>query len=184
MKDHRSLDEQQREFYQYVGVAITEWAHVDEELFNICVSALKCEKHLAAIVYYRINTIYGRLLLVDELITTVFPKPERKDGGHVSAIQQQWIDAKKLIDDELSRRNQLAHCPLGPMVDISESNDPEKPFAITDIWYASYVSGSERLRGKATKKDLTIADVKNHIQQVNLIVHQVREFRRALAALP
>jgi hypothetical protein len=51
------LDEQAREFFYHLGIAITDWAHIDEQLFHICAGILKTNTGHAAIIYYRIQTI-------------------------------------------------------------------------------------------------------------------------------
>jgi hypothetical protein len=59
--------EQQKEFYWLLGIEITIWAQLEEQLFNMCAQVLKAARHHVAIVYYRTPTLDARLTLVDEL---------------------------------------------------------------------------------------------------------------------
>src|SRR2546421_3776939 len=78
------------EFYMYVGLCITAWAKVDEELFDILVDVLGTTRQLGSIIYYRITMLSGRLALVDELTLSVLPKSEKKNGGHHHALVVEW----------------------------------------------------------------------------------------------
>lgn len=110
------FDEREREFYRHIGIAITEWAFLEDELFHICASILKAAQHHTAIIYYRTPTLDGRLSLVDELASTVFPNPERNSGGHPHEAAKLWKEIAKSIRDGLAIRRQLAHSPCAQVV--------------------------------------------------------------------
>jgi hypothetical protein len=177
-----ALDEQAREFFYYAGVAITDWAHINEQLFHVCADILKTNMDHVAIIYYRIQTIGGRITLIDELAQTVFPKPERKNGGHPHPTATVW---KKLLADirtELSVRNQLVHSPSTPMTDRIQQSDGR--VVITDAWWASYISATEQLRSSSgPRKDLRIDDVKDHIKKAGSLFIRLRNFRGELSKL-
>ncbi|HEX4201218.1 MAG TPA: hypothetical protein VHY59_06845 [Chthoniobacterales bacterium] len=168
------LDEQSREFHYRLGSAITEWAHIEAELFEICASVLNAAKHHVAIVYYRTPTLDARLKLTDELVGTLFP--ERKPGAHPTRAEKEWKSITKKMGDELPTRNQLAHSPASPMVDTTDGN----PFKITDIWFASNMSRTEKLRGRKIPQDLKVEDIKSHIGRVGTIQMDLRSFRSAM----
>jgi hypothetical protein len=146
MASFDTIAEQVREFYYFVGVAVTDWAHIDQELFRICADILKSDGQHVAIVFYRTPTLSARLNLVDELIHTIFPKPTRKSGAHPSESEKIWNKLYNDINEVLSVRNQLAHSPSGPL--IERSGEPPVPHGITDVWFASYMSATEKLRGR------------------------------------
>lgn len=75
----KQRDSQDDQFHKMVGFCITEWAHVDELIFDIfhqCVGPLK----QCAIIYYRTPGLEMRLGLTDEIVKAVLPKPARKSG--------------------------------------------------------------------------------------------------------
>src|SRR3954469_23929665 len=86
------------EFYSYVGLCITAWAKVDEELFDILVDVLGVNRELTSIIYYRITMLSGRVGLIDELTTSVLPKPTKRDGGHSQPLMKQWVDLRKEVE--------------------------------------------------------------------------------------
>jgi hypothetical protein len=175
------LSDEEREFLHQVGRAITDWAQIDQRLFQIFAAILKSSKQHAAILYYRTNTIGGRLVLVDELVKTVLPPKDPPDGGHDHPITIEWKKLNGAISDALQVRNQLAHSPSGPMVDTEDK--PEGGFAITDIWWASYMSDTEKLLGRPPKPELKVGDVKDHVQVVGQLWIRLRIFENTLSTL-
>lgn len=71
------------EFHQQVGMCITAWANVNQQLFNICFDILGSTKDRVSIVFYSSPTIATRLRLVDELVLSVLPKREKKTGATI-----------------------------------------------------------------------------------------------------
>jgi hypothetical protein len=70
-----------------------------------------------------------------------------------------------------------------PHATFDPTSDPTN-ITITDVWWASYVSRTEKMRGKPPKKDLKIEDVKAHIAKVNQLWFALRDFRDELSKLP
>jgi len=178
-----TINEQAKEFLYSVGEAITEWATIDEQLFLIFTDVLRTDQHLSAIIYYRTNTLGARLSLVDELVRAVCPKPARKSGGHVSKVEEHWTARKTEMDDLLATRNHLAHSPASPHATFDPNSD-SRNVTITDVWWASYVSRTEKMRGRPPKKDLKINDVKAHLGKVHQLWMKLRDFRDELSKLP
>jgi hypothetical protein len=178
MASSDTIDEKATEFYSLVGVAVTDWAHIDQELFRICANILKSHEQHSAIVYYRTPTLSARLTLVDELINTIFPKPSKKSGAHISQSEKMWAKLRTDINDELSVRNQLAHSPSGLM--IESPGEPIMPHWVTDVRFASYMSATEKLRGRLdTRKELRVDDVKDHLKKVKDLFIRLRNFRES-----
>lgn len=51
---------------------------------------------------------------------------------------------------------------------------------VVDVWFASYISATEKLRGRpadSSRRDLKIDDVKNHINAMGDIIKRLRDFR-------
>jgi hypothetical protein len=161
-----SVSDEEREFFYQLGSAVTEWAKIDELLFHICEKILKISKKHTAIIYYRNNTLGGRYLLVDELVKASLPD------------NKSWSEISKNIVERLRFRNQLAHSPSGPRAEIKHGQGDS--WHITDFWWASYTSISERYRGKEPSPDIKINDIKSHIQDLALIWMQLRQFETQL----
>jgi len=169
------LGEMSKEFLFYLGLAITEWAHIETELFHICAGILRAALEHVAIIYYRTPTLDARLSLTDELAKSKFPKPARISGGHPSPEEKKWNALIGEIRDELAIRRQLAHSPAAPTLETR----PTDEFWIADIWFSSYISNMEKLRGgkAANTKPLKIDDVKNHIGRLGKLVSRLNDFR-------
>jgi len=178
-----TINEKAREFLYTVGEAITEWATIDERLFLIFTDVLRTDQHLAAIIYYRTNTLGGRLALLDELIRAICPKPSRESGAHASEVERHWTARKKEMVNLLATRNHLAHSPASPHATFDSDSDPTN-ITVTDVWWASYVSRTEKMRGAAPKKDIKINDVKDHLQKVHQLWMSLHVFRDELSKLP
>lgn len=177
------IREQAKDFFYYIGVLITDWAQIDEHLFKIFSGVLETKPHLAAILYYRTNTLSGRLQMTSELVHTLFPK--YKSGEQPSELEKTWRILKNAIEDALEIRNQLAHSPASPQAEFSPNpTDPNKPPVITDVWWASYTSGTEKMRGKPAKQDLKLDDIKTHLKEVTRLYMEIRTFWTRLPREP
>jgi hypothetical protein len=174
MPPYRPIAEVSQEFYNAVGMAITEWANIDAELFHVCAAILKTAQHHVAIIYYRTPTLDTRLTLTDDLARSLFPK--LKSGEHATAPEKAWSALRTDIKGELPIRNQLAHSPAAPNVEFGERNKAGYPVSITDVWFASFTSATEKLRGR-TEKELRLGDVKSHIVKVGAFINRLRNFR-------
>jgi hypothetical protein len=171
------VGEEEKEFLHQLGGAITDWAAIDERLFNICVAVLKTNKRLSAVIYYRNNTLGSRLVLVDELLKVTFPKAN-PNGGHDHSLIVTWSKLYKEINDELNVRNRLAHSTAGPMV--TTSDNPDGSFSITDIWWGSYVGHSETLRKGTTPPELKLEHITRHRQSVARFFMELWDFQHTL----
>jgi hypothetical protein len=174
-----AVDEDEKEFFSQVGGAITDWAAIDERLFNICADVLKTDRRLSAVVYYRNTTLGARLVLVDELLKATFPK-ENPSGGQDHPMIVTWSKLYKPINDELNVRNRLAHSTAGRMV--TASDNPDGSFAITDAWWGSYISLGEKLRKGTAPPELRLKDVTNHRRAVGRFFTALWNFQIALGA--
>jgi hypothetical protein len=179
-----TISPKEREFFYTVGVALTDWAQIDEQLFRLCGVVLKSADRHVAIVYYRTPTLRARVELVDELVRSTFPKPTRKSGDHASGNEKKWKDLKTDIIDALEIRNQLAHSPASPMAEFSKPPYDTRSPVMTDTWWASYESGTQRMRGKSpAKRDLKVDDVKTHLATVSNLYMRLCNLREEFSKL-
>jgi hypothetical protein len=158
-------------FMMWLGSCITEWAKVEEQMFKFCADILGMSTEHTAIIYYRTFTLEGRLSLIDELIDTVIPKPENGKHRHIDG--RTWEGLLKNIKENMPVRNQLAHCPVGPVMRETKQSDSRK---IT-LEFESYPHHHEVARGRTTKKNLVIGDLKNHFMAVSALHDRLRMFR-------
>jgi hypothetical protein len=179
-----SLSEQAQPFFYTVGLAVTEWAKIDEELFHICADALRTHGRLAAIVYYRANAIGLRLVLVDELVRAIICPEKRASGEHPNDMENDWKEIKLVADSLLPLRNQLAHSPASPRTEFIDNAEPGKPPVMADPWWAVYMGRTEELRGRDVKPEIRLDDIKKHIRSLEYLWHKMRDFRDSFARFP
>jgi hypothetical protein len=179
------------EFYMYVGLCITAWAKIDEELFDILVDVLETSREKASIIYYRINMLAGRMGLVDELTTSILPKPEKKNGGHHHPLVIEWTNLRKAVEGLFSTRTQIAHHPTenrlafrwkhnGEMVQVADGTTVSLNDVTWSNSYSIYVGQAERLRGRHEQvKPLTADELSMHCQHVQAAAQKLENFRAA-----
>ncbi len=173
----------EREFFAEVGGAITDWAAIDHLLFRIFNSVLKAEMRHAAVIYYRVNTLSGRISLVSDMLATILPPPNPPNKATPNPVSVAWRGLSNDMNKALAVRNQLAHSPAGAMGETGRK--PDGTFGVTDVWWGSYMSHTEKLRGKERdEKELRIHDVRKHRRAVGQFWMRLRAFQLALSALP
>jgi hypothetical protein len=152
-------------FFQWVGIAITQWAHIEDQLFMICHKCLRTRLDLASIVYYRTPTLDARLKLADELLGANLPERQPKNGGHDHPDLIQWIAIRKNLEGLLTTRRRIAHHPMRAELD----------YETTDGYLVHIeTSFAEELRGKGAKL--------SPLKQEDLVEH-VMKLQDALGAL-
>lgn len=182
----KTMQELGDEFLQMIGNCITEWAAVEEQLFEICLMCLGSPRDRAAIVYYRTPSIDARLSLADELVKAALPKRTRKDGGHDHADVAHWRELEKECRGLLPVRNRIAHHPVGPRFMMRGgfgsagflARGMEPPKLTTETWFEIYVSQNEQLReGAAKKRPLRIKALWDHLLATDRIKGGLHQFR-------
>ena len=153
----KSMNELGAEFYTLMGNAISNWARVEAYLFKICRAALGATSQRTAIVYGRTPTIESRRLLVDDLLATRFPV-RRQNGGSEHPDSREWKSISISMQGLLPVRNQIAHRPMEPHLDWTESADGGVGKA--DLWFEITTSEHERERYGGPKGSLNVADLK------------------------
>jgi hypothetical protein len=177
------------EFYMYVGLCITAWAKVEDELFDICVDALGCTQERASIVYYRTPSLSGRIELIDELIVTALPR-RTKDGDREHEDVKRWKALKKTLLGMMSIRNKIAHHPVNHAVamrfrDTGDLIPRGQPVPLENLDFQNsywiHRSKAEGLRGRDRgQPPLKTDDLSMHCAQVELTVPKIKTFRTAI----
>jgi hypothetical protein len=187
-------DARSDELHKWIGYSITAWAKVEERLFELCWRSLGSSKERAAIVYFKTPSLAGRISLVDELIKTVLPKPERKDGAHHHQDVITWTNLRKKIEPEFATRRRIAHHPAGyrkVIAEIRPSDEPPGELAAGVVhmkvahevgeFYRPeiYMSENEILRGKGVIDDpLFIGAVQSYSERINSLADELQHFLR------
>jgi hypothetical protein len=174
-----------REFYTYVGRAITEWASVDDVLFGVfrgCIGPLTA----SAIIYYRTPGLDTRFQLTDELVTATIQPLPKKPGSHTNPDLVAWKAAIEGYQALLAVRRRIAHQPiqLGSLsaTDQNELNAAIAKFSTTGEWSAplptfEIFARHERRRTKEQgKPPLKVDDLKQHVQDVAALTLRLRVF--------
>jgi hypothetical protein len=154
-----------REFYQWVGQCITEWANVEHQLFRLCNFALGAGPECAAIIYYRTPTLARRLELVEELIQTKLPRRRKADGGHDHLLVTEWTTIIKNVKALLQTRNFIAHQPHKPEHWIWIDEDSVEATS----WVEIYRNFHERMTKKSKKSIMAYSLPSHHAQLLKVI---------------
>lgn len=173
----KSWQELGDEFHSMVGVCITEWANVDNELFRIfqkCVGPYdQC-----AIIYYRTPGLDARLNLTDEIVLSVLPPKDRESGGHDHPDVKAWKTAREGFTQLLSIRRRIAHHPVQIRTESVASGSVlgagvvgqivfGQPSTPPPSWFELYESAHEGRRGRGgPKPPLRLEDLAEHLTEV------------------
>jgi hypothetical protein len=172
------------EFHLMIGNCIAAWAEVDDELFRIfrdCVGPYE----QCAIVYYRMPGLDVRLGCTSELVESVFPKPERRSGGHPHESVKRWRKVQGTFLDLLSVRRRIAHQPVGVrmsfpkrLVHLKSLNKTalERYGLGADSWLEIYMSERERVRAGKEIPGLDLNALKTHLSDVVRLRDSLRDF--------
>jgi hypothetical protein len=161
------------EFMAMVGNCIAEWANVEDALFRVCWQCLGCPQQQAAIVFYQIPTVEGRMRLVNELVLSLLPLKEPPSGGHDHADVTWWKKIEGDFKDLQQVRGRIAHHRVAIRFDARGHGEPPAS------WFEIYVSQTQAARGRAADlrlPPLTIDDLREHLRQVNFVEASLSQF--------
>lgn len=100
--------------YLMIGRCISEWANIEETLFDIFCMVLSTHTTLAAIVFYKTPTLDSRRTLMSELIEAHFPTTP---GKPTHKFLKEWREISGQIEELLPYRNLMAHHPVDKVRD-------------------------------------------------------------------
>lgn len=167
-------------FMTYLGLCITDWADIEEQLFGICAEILQTTPAKAAVVYFRTPSLSGRIDLVDELLAVAISA--EKDDKQAKAHAKEWNSLYKAIRSELSIRNQLAHSPIRPVF-VGSVIDWHSYFN-RKVQFESSAGAFELMRPKGNKKKpLTVDDMKIYLGRLSALFVRLRSFREGVLPL-
>lgn len=159
------------ELLRNIGRCITQWADIEEKLFEICVLALKAPRKQVAIVYYKTPSLDARLTLLAELVGAIIPP--RKSGEHSSQIEKKWKNLTLRIKKLLPERNALAHFPIKEI--FVPTNNPNGPPTKSKLSIRPH--RNERLRGrKISVEKMEPEDLPRHLAEAQELEMNLRVF--------
>ena len=165
----------------FLGMCITEWANIEAEIFEIFNSVLGTDLRHSAILFYSTPTLETRLALCTELLATVFPSPEKKDGGHKHRDHKTWDSLLVAIRKEMPIRNRLAHSPVAPYIQDKATNWYEYFSLGRAINFRLYTPLEKKHRSRhASDAPIELEDLKRHLKAVAGLVGELQRFRLAL----
>jgi hypothetical protein len=104
MSRTQTIQEKADKFCMYLGMCITEWSRVEDQLFKLCRDILATTTEQTAIIYYRTPTLDSRLDLAHERMDTIFPVPESGKHRH---------DDYKIWKEFTTRLKSICHSAIG-----------------------------------------------------------------------
>jgi len=175
-KSREYRQEDRDEFMALLGTCITEWAWIEEEVYQVCHRVLGTVSEHTSIIYYRTPTLEARLNLANELMATIFPKPE--NGKHPDSDSLVWSKLLGEIKDAMPVRNQLAHSPTGAAIFGFMDDETGEVSEGVEIKMQSYPRSQELARpGKPAKKELRSEDLATYLPMVRHLHTRLRTFR-------
>jgi hypothetical protein len=174
---HEFGKEQSAEFMALLGTCITEWAWIEEETYQVCAIVLGTAAEHTSIIYYRTPSLEARLNLADELMSTIFPKPETGKHPHFDAGI--WSKLILNIKDAMPLRNQLAHSPTAAGIWGMMDDETGEISEVVEIKMQNSPHAHEMWRpNKPKKKMLLKEDLERHLTDVRSLHERLQAFRR------
>jgi hypothetical protein len=175
MRDHSAilaLHNEASAFFEALGRCIAEWAFVDEQLFLIFRDCIGLHEQ-SAIIYYRTPGLDLRLTLTNEIVISVLPHQESKDGGHDHETVKAWREITKNFRDLLPVRRRLAHHP------VDWKGDELIGSHGLGISLQVHVGKHEIFReNSSVLSPLTIADLRKHLSSVKRLGNFLNDYSR------
>jgi len=189
LTDDPSPSKQYDEFYKWVGICIKVWAAVEDRMFDLCKLILKADPRQVSIIYYRTPTIDARLTLTADLMETVLPQRERKDGGHDHPDVVKWNKLVSETRDLLKIRNQIAHASIGIVISsriqLGDGTAKSGNSLIgQDSWLQVFTSKNEQLRSRTEKPPIKDSELPQHYATVQDLANRFSEFQKLLSGQP
>jgi hypothetical protein len=167
--------------YLMIGRCISEWANIEETLFDIFCLILSIETELAAIIFYKTPTLDSRRTLMTELIEARFPT---SPGKPPHRLLKEWRGISGEVETLVPYRNLMAHHPIDQVLD-------EKPIT---YFKSKFFTGwakkthkvetnkSEQLRKRAPRT-LYDLEMSNYFDEVRSLHLRIQNYRLSMQKL-
>jgi hypothetical protein len=186
-KSIANFNKRHDEFLRLIGLCITAWSRIEAMLFDLCQHALGASSQATAIVFYRTPTLDTRINLCDELLRTILPTPERKNGGHEHMLAGEWRRIKKTLQDLMPERNFMAHKGImhdaDPIIVEIGANRARIMNPNRKTWFELHL-GNEKMRPVDKRiTNLKIGDLKRHHAEVKKAFERLIAFEGGVLAM-
>jgi hypothetical protein len=159
------------QFFSRLGYAITRWAHVDRNLFEFCNFAMGTSKEITAVIFHRSPNIKDHLMLTDALMGYVLNKARLK----------KWEEIRKMVEDNLQFRNDLAHNPPVQVVHLmAVVGEPKFQVPPPKQWWEISTEPTKLLHKKGKPRKATKEDIVSHIKNVNVLLNAMWDLGKSL----
>jgi hypothetical protein len=169
VKLHPSREEYEKaetSFFYALGNCVNRWAFVDRQLYRLCRFGLDLNSRQTAIIYYRDAAFNRRLQLVDTSLRSILPKAQ---------VVTEWQPLNKRAFDLARTRNIFVHHPAKRL----GTSDGEKAVYIYSIHIEPYYRLAN-VPGLQGQKELSVADLEQHVIEVEKLENDLRAFHRKL----
>jgi hypothetical protein len=183
--DHPNTIKARDEFHREVGLAVTSWSNVDDQLFDICAAVTGTTRTEAAKKYSKAGMLGAKLKLVDKLVRSILPPTKATEPVHPDTAQ--WGAMVKELWAMTNIRARIAHQPVTETVmpRLKATDEPVPrgvPIPAGDIkygaWHSIYPGEAERLgRDQKDIKPLRLKDVIAHRDLVSEMERRLSDFR-------
>ncbi len=165
-----------------IGRCISEWAAIEETLFDIFCIVLGTEAVLASVVFYKTPTLDGRITLTNDLIDAIFPT---RAGGKPHPLVKEWKAIRQCHVDIVPYRNLMAHHPVDEVG--SGSFQISDLRSVYDLYGLSFhprtfkveTSKSDQLR-KRTVRSISDSEMSRYLPKVQALHGRLEAFRLSL----
>lgn len=163
-----------KNFFTVVGYAITQWAFIDEKLFEFFHFSLGVDKKKAATIFYGAQTISQHLAMTDKVMRMSLSQ------RHLNV----WTSIVSDINEHLPLRNHLAHDPhrYSPnetytLADLAQNRPSRRRLDPYEI-----VTAEPKLLAKKQWRQTRYPEIIGHIGAVFEIDRKLKELRAELPA--
>jgi hypothetical protein len=174
-------DEAEKEFYEWVGRCMKQWAKIEFYLFDICSMAISSNyRNVAAVIYWRQPGIDTRLTTITDLLNIRLPPTKGRNRVIENPEIARWNKLRIRMKEKLAPfRNFVAHQPAWHRFNVVDTPDGAK---FTEFWHTTQ-NHRDAERRPSEIKDPGVADMKAHCEKMDTLVAELRQLAEDLEPL-
>lgn len=166
-------------FHTWLGACVARWAVLESKVFDTCHLAMACDREIAAIAFYSLNSLHQKLALTDSaMIHRLRPAP-REPGRHDTSELQEWSKIKNRIGEQLVMRNFLVHQPSGVSLEMLNKLTVREALTSAEAWANATVilqQPDDKKRRDLKIKPIGLSSLKEHYQIVAWLVTDLSRY--------
>lgn len=181
-KHEMTMTKEAQKFYAALGQCISIWSHIEDRVFLICNLAIGSDESIAAIVFFRTNSLSGRITLTDEIVQQRLQPTPLKTGQHPPKLLKDWNKLHGKLTQHIKFRNFIAHQP--DRVDIETLWAIARARGATVAEFDRLYDESTLIQQHRADKDrrpmsltkVGLGEMADHLQTMNAIYERLNEF--------